>query len=160
MRKSSLIKALRVVKENERLASESYAAAAEKINHPAGKDLLQQLSEFENFHFERISALEKSLEEDGEYIDYYGRELPLPATFEIKAAQEPNHKSLMKIITEARALEKETELAYADLAIQIKDPQGHEMFNKLSEEERIHFRILSDAYWNLSNLGVWKWSRP
>jgi rubrerythrin len=156
----NLLDAIRVVKENERIASESYAGAAQKISNRMGKELFEQLSKFEKFHYMQLTALEKSLEENGDFINYEGKEFPLPPTFEIKAAEEPNQKTLMEIISEAKELEKQTELAYADLAAKLSDPQGHEMFSRLSEEEHIHYRILTEAYWTLNNLGVWKWSRP
>jgi rubrerythrin len=156
----NLLDAIRVVKENERRASESYADAARNIRNPTGRTLFEQLSEFEKYHYERLTALEKSLEEKGGFISYEGREFPLPPIFDIKAAEEPNKKSVMRIITEAMELEEQAQKAYARLAIQISDPQGHDMFSKLSEEEHKHYRILMEAYWTLNNLGVWKWSRP
>lgn len=159
MSTTNLLDAIRVVKENERIASESYANASKSISHPRGKDLFMQLSEFEAYHYERISALEKSLQDSGDFINYEGKEFPLPPVFEIKAAQESNRKSMMKIITEAIELEKQAEKAYADLAAQVTDAQGRKMFIRLSEEEHNHYRILNEAYWTLNDLGVWKWSR-
>jgi rubrerythrin len=156
MNTPNLLDAIRVVKENERIASEKYANAAQ-ILAKVGKELFVQLSEFEKFHYERITALEKSLMEKGDFINYEGKEFPLPPIFEIKAAEEPNKKSIMQVITEAMELEKQAEKAYADLAAQITDEQGHKMFIKLSEEEHKHFRILTKAYWSLNDTGVWKW---
>jgi len=156
----SLLDAVRVVKENERIAFASYTDAAQRISNPMGKELFENLAEFEKFHFEQLTALEISLEEKGEFINYEGKEFPIPPTFEIKAAQEPGTKSVMSIISAAIDLEKQAEEAYADLATQTTDPQGYEMFSTLSEEEHKHFRLLLDAYWTLNNLGVWKWSRP
>jgi rubrerythrin len=156
MNTTNLLDAIRVVKENERIASEKYANAAQ-ILAKVGKELFMQLSEFEKYHYERITALEKSLMEKGDYINYEGKEFPLPPIFEIKAAEEPNKKSIMQVITEALELEKQAEKAYADLAAQITDEQGHKMFIKLSEEEHNHFRILTKAYWSLNDTGVWKW---
>ncbi|MFZ0534489.1 MAG: hypothetical protein WAM09_15030 [Anaerolineales bacterium] len=156
MNTPNLLDAIRVVKENERIASEKYANAAQ-ILAKVGKELFMQLSEFEKYHYERITALEKSLMEKGDYINYEGKEFPLPPIFEIKAAEEPNKKSIMQVITEALELEKQAEKAYADLAAQITDEQGHKMFIKLSEEEHNHFRILTKAYWSLNDTGVWKW---
>jgi rubrerythrin len=159
MNKPSLLDAVRIVKENERIAYTSYADAAQKISHAIGKNLFEQLAEFERFHYEILTTLEASLEESGEFIDYQGREFPLPPTFEIKAAQEPNSKSVMSIITAAMGLEKTAEKAYADLADQTTDPKGRALFVRLSEEEYKHWRILNEAYWNLTNLGTWKWIR-
>jgi rubrerythrin len=156
MNTPNLLDAIRVVKENERIASERYADAAKMLGK-VGKELFLQLSEFEKFHYERITALEQSLEEKGDFINYEGKEFPLPPIFEIKAAEEPNKKSIMQVITEAMELEKQAEKAYADLAAQITDLQGHNMFIRLSEEEHNHFRILTKAYWSLNDTGVWKW---
>jgi rubrerythrin len=156
----NLLDAIRVVKENERLSSERYAEAADHTNNPLGKKLFEQLSEFEKYHYERISLLEKSLQEKGDYIKYEGKEFPLPPIFVIKAAEEPKHKSLMKIITLAIELEKTTEKVYADLAAQITDLEGHHMFSQLSEEEHKHYLLLRDAYWNLNNQGIWNYTRP
>ena len=160
MNTPSLLDALRVVIENERLASSSYAKAAENITNPSGKKLFEELSKFEQYHYEQLSTLKASLEESGEYLEYEGKEFPTPATFEIKAAQEPNMKSVIKIIGEAMELEKEAEHEYANLALQSNDPQGYEMFRRISAEENIHWRILLNAYWTLTNLGTWTWTNP
>ena len=159
MNTPNLLDAVRIVKENERLSVESYANAAKKINS-LGKKLFEQLSEFEKYHYERITALEKSLEESGQFINYKGKELILPPKLEIKFAEEPDNKSLMEIISEARKLERKAEKAYSNLAAQLEDPQGHEMFVRLSEEEHKHFEILSEAFWSLNQTGVWKYSSP
>ena len=156
----NLLDAVRVVKENERIATQNYAEAAKKIDNPLGKTLFEELSKFEAYHFEQLTALEKSLAASGEFINYQGREFPQPPVLEVKAANEPNAKSLMTIITQAIDLEKEAEKAYADLANSTTDPRGHDMFTQLSEEEHKHFRLLTDAYWTLSNFGEWKYIQP
>jgi rubrerythrin len=146
----NLLDAIRVVKENERIASASYADAAQKIGNPMGKKLFEQLSEFEKFHYEQLTALETSLEEKGDFINYEGKEFPLPPIFEIKAAKEPDQKSLYEIISAAMDLEKQAEKAYADLAALVTNAQGREIFSKLSEQEHSHYLLLRDAYWALS----------
>lgn len=156
----SLLDAIRVAKDNERIASESYRDAAQEIQHSVGKQLFLELSDFEQFHLEKLTALERSLIETGKFIDYEGKEFPLPPLFEVKAAVEPAKKSLMTIITQAIGLEETAKKTYADLAEEIDDPQGKEMFKKLSSEEYNHYRILVEAYWTVSNFGVWKWVRP
>jgi rubrerythrin len=160
MSNTSLLDAVRVVKENERIASQNYASAAEQVSHRLGKGLFTQLSEFEQFHLERLTALEKSLVESGDFIDYQGREFPLPPVFEIQAAREPNQKSIMTIISQAIELEQQAQKAYTDLAHQSIDPRGKKMFVRLAEEESIHQRILLEAYWTMNEMGIWKWSRP
>jgi rubrerythrin len=160
MSTTNLLDAIRVAKENERIASESYANAAKNKNFSTGKELFMQLSEFEKYHYDRIAALEKSLEKKGDFINYKGKGFTLPPKFEIKAAEEPNQKSVIQIIFEAIELERRMEKAYADLAAQISDPKGHKMFRKLSEEEHKHHIILVEAQWSLNNFGVWKGPRP
>jgi rubrerythrin len=64
----------------------------------------------------------------------------------------------MNIITRALELEKQAEQAYADIADQVTDRQGHAMFLRLSGEEHKHYQILKEAYWNLTNFQQWKWS--
>jgi rubrerythrin len=159
MNTHNLLDAIRITKENERLASESYANAAQKINS-LGKKLFEQLSEFEKFHYDQLTALEKSLQKKGDFINYKGKEFILPPILEIKFTDVPDHKSLLDIMDEAMQVEKQAEKAYADLAAQLTDPLGHKMFIKLSQEERKHYEILGLAFWSLNQTGVWKWSRP
>jgi rubrerythrin len=159
MNTPTLIDAIRIAKENERLASESYANAAKKIN-TLGKKLFEQLSEFEKFHYDQLTALEKSLQKKGGFINYEGKEFVLPPILEIKFTDVTDHKSLLDIMDEAMKVEKQAEKAYADLAAQLTDPLGHKMFIKLAQEERKHYEILGKAFWSLNQTGVWKWSRP
>jgi rubrerythrin len=160
MNTTTLLDAIRVVKENERIASRSYSDAAKTIRHEMGKQLFKQLCTFERYHLKMLIALEKSVKEKGEFISYEGKAFPLPPKFEIKAAVEPNKKSIMMIISEAMDLEKQAEKAYSDLATQLIDKsEGHRMFIRLSEEEHNHYRILTEAYWSLNDLGVWNWKR-
>ena len=155
----SLLDAVRIVKENERLASESYANAAKKTKTLARK-VFEQLSEFEQYHYNRLTALEKSLEETGDFINYQGKEFTLPPRLEIKFVEEPDPKSMVDVVSEAMKVEKQAEAAYADLAAQLTDPRGHEMFARLAKEERIHYDILQEVFFSLNQTGVWKWTRP
>jgi rubrerythrin len=160
MTKTTLLDAIHVARENERKAVDFYADAAKKTGSTLGRQLFTQLSEFEEFHYARITALETTLEKDGDYIYYEGKEFLLPPVIAPKAVEEPQQQSVINIISKAVELEKEAEKAYADIAAQITDPQGYAMFRKLSEEEHKHYRILTDVYWNLTNFKAWKWSQP
>jgi rubrerythrin len=157
---STFMDAIRVAKENERIASESYAEASKKLVNYLAKDLFVHLSEFEKFHLEKLTALEKSLQESGEFIQYEGKEFPLPPAFEITAAKEPETKSAMQVITEARELETRMQDAYTALAAMAPEGSGKDMFNRLAGEERKHFFLLNEAWWSLSDNGTWKWSLP
>ncbi len=157
MKTPNLLDSIRMVKENERIASESYFKASEEISNPIGKQIFVELSSFENYHFEKLSNLEKSLEESGQFIDYEKREFLLPPIFEIKASENPQNKSVITILSQAIDLEIQAETVYANMATQISDPLGHSMFSRLAEEEHGHYKILREAYWTVTNLGTWKW---
>jgi rubrerythrin len=155
---NNLLEAIRVVKENERLAADFYGEAAKNTRNEMGRELFKQLRAFEEFHYTRLTILEKSLELKGEFIVYEGMEFPLPPTIAPKAVEEPQKQTAIQIVIKAMELEKQAEKAYADLAGQITDPQGHAMFRRLAEEEHRHYRFLAEAYWNLSNFQAWKWA--
>jgi rubrerythrin len=159
MTTTTLLDAIRVVKENEKIASERYAEAANKIQNSMGHMLFMELSSFEKYHLQKLTALEKSILDSGTFVSYEGRAFPLPPKFDVNAAEDPEKKSVMRIITEAIELERTSEKAYTDLAAQVADPYGHRMFLRLSEEEHNHYRILTEAYWTLNDLGIWKWTR-
>lgn len=155
----SLLDAVRAVKENERFASASYWEAARKIQNPAGRFVFEELSKFEQFHYERLTDLEKSLVQDGRFIDYEGKEFPIPPALEVPAAHEPDKKSVATIICQAIELEENAKKVYTDLAEQIDDPQGKQMFQRLAGEEHKHYMLLIEAYWSVSYLGDWRWMR-
>jgi rubrerythrin len=160
MSTSTLMDAIRAAKENERIASESYAGAALKVMNPFARELFTQLSEFEKYHLEKLTGLEKSLQESGKFTQYEGQGFPLPPVFEIAAAKKPDQKSDMHIITEARELEEQMQKGYASLAAQAPDGPGKDMFNRMAEEEHKHWLILNDAWWSMNDKGEWKWTRP
>ena len=154
---TSLVDAIRVAKENELLALTSYAASVDKVTNPACKKLFQELSEFEQYHYDRLTALEKSLEETGEYIDYEGRDFPLPPILEIKIANDPQRKSVLEIFVGAMDTEKAAAKAYSELTAIIEDAKGNAMFSRLAKEEHNHFRVLSEAYDQVNTMGTMKW---
>ena len=157
MDKTSLLDAVRVVKETERIALTDYAETAKKVYSPVCITLFENLSVFEQYHYDKLSALERSLEETGEFIHYEGKDFPLPPVLEIRAVDGPQQKSAMDIVAGAMDLEREAARAYADLAERITDPLGHAMFVTLSGEERIHYKILAEIYDQLSTFGTMKW---
>ena len=85
METKSLLDAIRVVKENERLAAEFYGNAAKTTGNRMGREVFTQLKEFELFHYGRLTVLEKSLELKGEFIFYEGRDFPQPPTDHARA---------------------------------------------------------------------------
>jgi len=160
MSSANLAEAVQAVKENERIARDTYADAANQVENPMGKNLFQYLSQFEQYHYDQLTELEKSLREKGEYIRYEGKAFEVPPLLLYAMNPEKEKQSAISIITAAMDLETRAEKAYADLAAQLTDKLGKEMFTRLSREEHNHYRILSNAYWNMNNLGVWIWERP
>jgi rubrerythrin len=159
MVENKLMEAIAVVKENEKTASDFYANAATKTGSAVGKQLFEQLSEFERFHYARLTLLEQSLREKNDFIAYEGKDFPMPPNLAPQAAEDPLHQPVINIILLAMDLEKKAEAAYTDLAAQISNPQGQDMFTKLAGEERNHYRILKGAYESLSNLQRWSWAK-
>lgn len=155
---SLLLEAVLAAKENERLASEFYADSATKISNPLGKKLFEQLDQFERYHYEKLSALEKNLREKEAFIKYEAHEIPLTPRIMIAAEQDPNNMSVISIIKKAIELETLAEKTYLKLAEETADPDGHYMFSRLSEEEHLHYHILKEAYWSLNNSGQWEWT--
>lgn len=157
MNTPGLLDAVRVVKENERFASASYWDASRKIEHPAGRFVFEELSKFEEYHYQRLTALEKALEADGNFIEYEGKEFPLPPVLEVPAVKEADQKDVLTIITQAIELEENARQAYTEIADQIDDPRGKQMFKRLADEEYKHYLLLIEAYWSVSYLGDWRW---
>ena len=67
-------RAIDMAMEAEINARDFYQNAVEKISDERGKDLLQQLADFEQGHFDKLSELRKSLADTGEYVEYGGME--------------------------------------------------------------------------------------
>jgi rubrerythrin len=151
----SLLEAIRIAKEAELKAATFYGDAVAKTSNPMGQRLFRQLAEFESHHFERLATLEESLGNGGDFIVYEGRDLALPAPGDLPGAKEASKMSVMDIISVAIELEREAEKCYTALASQTTHSAGHDMFVRLAAEERNHYRVLGNAYWNLNDLGEW-----
>ena len=156
MNTPNLLNAIRIAKENEETAMKTYANAARRKKNEVCEELFVQLSEFEKFHLERLTDLEKNLAEKGDFINYEGKEFMLPPKLKVEFARKADQLSLMEIITEARKTERQAEKTYATLAAHLADVRGHEMFVRLSEEEHNHYLILTEAFWSINQTGVWK----
>ena len=150
----SILDAIKIATEAERKAAEFYTETAEKAN-PLGRELLEQLAEFERHHYDYLVELEASLREQGAFKEYEGWELTVPTPSEIQTTEEPNKASLMGIITMALDIEKQAKERYLSLAQQTTDATGVAMFEKLAEEEQKHYVLLTSAYWSLNDHGTW-----
>ena len=152
-----LLDAIQMAKEIELKAAALYADASQKTFNPLGRGLFEELARFERHHYDKLVELEKSLRGEGAFAGYEGRELAMDVPGEVGSIKEVERMSAMEIITMSRDIEREAEKRYIALAEQSTDPTVASMFKQLAEEEHSHYRILSDAYWSLSNHGVWVW---
>jgi rubrerythrin len=152
------IKAVKVAIEAEREAFQAYSKAAKKTKNPKGKDMFQQLSEFEMNHYQRLKGLLESLQEKGEWILYGGTSFRREA-FPLRVEKAKGQEQLtdMDALRMAIREEKKAQSYYRSMAELTKDPRGRDMYNRLADEEVLHEKILNDQYYSLHNTGVWSW---
>ncbi len=152
------IKAIRVAIEAEKDAYQSYSKLAKKTKDQRGKDMFQQLSEFEINHYQKLKTLLKSLEEKGEWIIYEGVNFKRRAT-PLKADKPKGKEQLtdMDAIKMAIREEKKAQAYYRCVAELTKDPRGKDMYKRLANEEALHEKVLNDQFYSLRNTGLWSW---
>ena len=155
--------ALDIAMEAELKAQAFYAQAAIEIQDPQGRDLLSRLAAFEQYHYQKLSDLARSLQEDGQFIAYEARTVeqfaPTIASGETAGTQIEELEDTASILSKAIENEKIAGERYRALVEETGDPDGQDMFRKLANEEMIHQRILEDEFYSISNQGTWGWSR-
>ena len=160
-RSIGLEEALGIAMDAELKALAFYAEAAVKIQDPHGRDLLSRLAAFEQYHYQKLSELARSLQAEGTFIAYETRSVeqfvPLVGRGEVAGTLLEELKDVPGILS--KAIENETIAGerYGVLAEETNDPDGQDMFRKLANEEKMHQRILEDEFFSLSNRGVWGW---
>jgi rubrerythrin len=160
--KLGLEEALNIAMDAELKAEAFYAQAAVEVQDPRGRDLLGRLSAFEQYHYQKLSELVRSLREDGRFIEYETREVeqfaPIVGSGEAAGTLLADMRDTVAILGKAIENEKKAGERYRELAEETADPDGQDMFRKLANEEKIHQRILEDEFFSLSNQGVWGWA--
>ena len=161
MEKMNVIEAIKIAMDAESKARDFYADAVDKVTSERGKNLLKQLSDFENSHYTRLLDLKRSLEGDQGYIDYSGTDFNAfspNAVSEVSGRIEKNKSNVLDILGMAIQSEDKAYERYVDLAAKIEDAKGKDMFLKFAEEEKSHRRILSDEFYYMNNKGgLWFW---
>src|SRR4030043_1542205 len=152
------IKAVHLAMEAEKNAYQTYSKAAKQTKNPKGRDMFQQLSEFEMNHYQKLKNLSKSLQEKGEWILYEGtslkkKKIPLKAQ-KPKGQEQLSDMDALKI---AIREEKKAQVYYLSMAELTKDPRGKDMYKRLADEEMLHEKLLNDQYYSLHNTGIWSW---
>jgi rubrerythrin len=156
-----LEEALDIAMEAELKAQAFYAQAAIEVRDPRGRDLLSRLAAFEQYHYQKLSELARSLQQRGEYIEYEGQTMQSVVPFgggEAAGTLLDELGDEAGILTKAIENEKIAGERYRVLAEQTTDATGRTMFQRLANEEQMHQRILEDEFYSLSNQGVWGWS--
>ena len=156
-----LLEAINIAMEAEAKANKFYADSAQKVASEQGKNLLKQLADFEQNHFNKLNELKTSLEKEGKFIKYEGTQFK---SFKIEIAPEasrkiePNKEDVLDILGMAIEAESKAHQHYKRMAGETKDKNGREMFEKLADEETMHRRILSDEFYQIANSGgMWIW---
>lgn len=156
-----VLTAIEIALEAELKAKEFYLNAVKKTSNERGKNLLQQLSDFEQNHYDKLKELKTSLKEKGEFIEYEGTKLTsfkstVPS--EVQGKIETNKDEVLHILSMAIDAETKAYERYNKMANETTDSRGKAMFLKLADEETFHRRILSDEFYQLNNKGgVWFW---
>ena len=152
------IKAVKIAMESEKGAYQNYSKMAKKTKNPKGRDMFQQLSEFEMNHYNKLKTLLNSLQEKREWILYEGTTLkkkPIPMKAEKPRGQE--QLTDMDALKIAVREEKKAQAYYRSMAELTKDARGKDMYKRLANEEALHEKLLNDQYYSLHNTGVWSW---
>jgi rubrerythrin len=157
-----LQEALVMAMEAELAARRFYAQAALQVQDPQGQDLLGRLAAFEQYHYEKLTELARSLQEQGQFIEYETRAIeefhPLTGGGEAAGTLLVEMADPTGILSTAIENEKKAGERYRALSAETTDPRGQAMFRDLANEEMIHQRILEDEFFTLSNQGVWAWA--
>jgi len=152
------VEAVKVAIEAEKNAYQSYSNAAKKTKNPKGREMLQQLSEFEMNHYRKLKDLLGSLQEKGEWILYEGTSLNKRAvslkTQKPKGQEQLSDMDALKIAVRE---EKKAQAYYQSMGELTQDPRGRDMYRRLASEEALHERLLNDQYYSLHNTGLWSW---
>ena len=144
--------------EAEKDAYQAYSKAAKQTRNPKGRDMFQQLSEFEMNHYQKLKELLKSLQEKGEWILYEGTSLK-KKTISLKTQKSKGQEQLtdMDALKIAIREEKKAQAHYRAMAGLTKDSRGRDMYKRLANEEALHEKLLNDQFYSLHNTGIWSW---
>ncbi len=152
------LKAIEMAMQAEKEAFQFYSKASKKTKDPRGRDMLQQLSEFEMNHYNKLKELSKSLQNKGEWILYPGTVLKQKA-LSMKADKLKGQDQLTDMDALKLAIREERKAGayYRSMAELTRDPRGKDMYKRLAGEEELHEKLLNDQYYSLHNTGIWSW---
>jgi rubrerythrin len=153
-----IAKAVTLAVERERESYLFYRAAAENTSSDRGRDMFNQLADFELNHYKEMIHLSHSLQKRNRWISYPGHKEVKPSRrFEPLDGENKTKQDDIGALTMAIRKENEAQAFYEEMAVRTEDPAGKQMFNRLAGEEEVHRRILNDQLYSLSNKGLWVW---
>jgi len=152
-----LLEALTQAMDQELKAREFYRDAAKKVTDPRGRDLLQQLADFEDYHYQSLKAHYEALSSGQAPPPYRGREIR-PGLEAGQGGRECRDlETAVDVLTMAIEAEREAQARYEAWAEEAASPSAQALFHRLAHEESVHARILNDEFYSLSNRGIWLW---
>jgi rubrerythrin len=156
--KANTVDNLLVEAMNSEIEAETfYAKAASRAQSEAGKQMFSELAKFEHNHFERVKAIVESRSK-GMKMDIPAAHPALPEIKpELKGEFEPNKDEIVELLTLGIKAEKEAQHRYKEIAEQIDDTEGKDIFSSLAEDERRHHALLEAQYYHMSNKGTIIW---
>jgi rubrerythrin len=153
----AVLEALAQAMDREREAQAFYLGAVDRVSDPRGRDLLQQLADFEAYHYRNLAAYREALLAGREPEPYVGRELRPSLEGGKATRQATNLETVADILTAAIGAEESARARYEAWAAEAQVPAVQALFRRLAHEEAVHARILNDEFYSLSNRGVWLW---
>jgi rubrerythrin len=147
---------LLVALDSELMAKRFYRNASAKAKSNAGRKFFQDLSDFEQAHFEKIK---KIIEQRGKgmKLESLGHEPVIETKPEIEGEFEPNKDEIADVLILGIKAEKGAQERYRKLASIIDDPEGKKIFEELAEAEKMHQKVLEDEFYSISNKGTIVW---
>ena len=147
---------LLVALDSELMAKRFYRNASVKAKSNAGRKFFQDLSDFEQAHFEKIQKIIEQREK-GVKLESLGHEPAIETKPEIEGEFEPNKDEIADVLILGIKAEKAAQERYRKLASIIDDPEGKKIFEELTEAEKIHQKVLEDELYSISNKGTIVW---
>ena len=151
----TLSDALEMALKAEKKAYQFYHDAVKETTIQHVKDLLERLASFELYHYDILNSLKKSLNESGEYFEYdksKAESFEFCSPIELDGKLDKSIKNELEIIALAIKAETNAYNHYKKMGELTTDPKGKKMFKQLEKEELSHRRILSDEFYQLSEL--------
>jgi rubrerythrin len=137
-------------------AKKFYTHAAEKAQSAAGKNLFNELAEFEQGHYDRVKKILESRSAGVKLTEAVpAKEIPVKS--EVEGQFEPNKDEIIKVLTLGIEAEKKAQAKYLEIANLAEDSETKNTFINMAEEERKHQSILEDQFYSMSNKGRIIW---